>query len=37
MNPEDHDNNRMRLMHLLRLKPVQCADRLSPERGEARG
>ncbi len=23
MNPEDHDNNRMRLMHLLRLKPVQ--------------
>ncbi|PDS43475.1 peptide ABC transporter substrate-binding protein [Rhizobium anhuiense] len=22
MNPEDHDNNRMRLMHLLRLKPV---------------
>lgn len=23
MNPEDHDNNRMRLVHLLRLKPVQ--------------
>lgn len=23
MNPENHDNNRMRLMHLLRLKPVQ--------------
>ncbi|QND23279.1 ABC transporter substrate-binding protein (plasmid) [Rhizobium leguminosarum bv. viciae] len=23
MNPEDHDNNRMRLMHLLRLTPVQ--------------
>lgn len=23
MNPEDHDNNRMRLMHLLRLRPVQ--------------
>lgn len=23
MNPEDHDNNRMRLMHLLRLQPVQ--------------
>jgi peptide/nickel transport system substrate-binding protein len=23
MNPEDHDNNRMRLMHLLRLVPVQ--------------
>jgi len=23
MNPENHDNNRLRLMHLLRLKPVQ--------------
>nr|WP_244423769.1 ABC transporter substrate-binding protein [Rhizobium sp. CF122] len=23
MNPENHDNNRMRLVHLLRLKPVQ--------------
>lgn len=23
MNPEDHDNNRMRLVHLLRLKPVE--------------
>jgi peptide/nickel transport system substrate-binding protein len=23
MNPENHDNNRMRLMHLLLLKPVQ--------------
>ena len=23
MNPEDHDNNRLRLVHLLRLKPVQ--------------
>lgn len=23
MNPEDHDNNRLRLIHLLRLKPVQ--------------
>jgi peptide/nickel transport system substrate-binding protein len=23
MNPENHDNNRMRLIHLLRLKPVQ--------------
>ncbi|UBI79171.1 ABC transporter substrate-binding protein (plasmid) [Ensifer canadensis] len=23
MNPEDHDNNRMRLMHLLRLKPAE--------------
>jgi peptide/nickel transport system substrate-binding protein len=23
MNPENHDNNRMRLMHLLRLKPVE--------------
>ena len=23
MNPENHDNNRMRLVHLLRLKPVE--------------
>ena len=23
MNPEDHENNHMRLMHLLRLTPVQ--------------
>lgn len=23
MNPENHDNNRMRLMHLLRLRPVE--------------
>ncbi|MEK1947765.1 MAG: ABC transporter substrate-binding protein, partial [Ensifer adhaerens] len=23
MNPEDHDNNRMRLVHLLRLKPAE--------------
>lgn len=26
MNPENHDDNRIRLMHLLRLKPVANAD-----------